>query len=137
MSFPPVPSPNGAFIVDTRMVFYSDANCGNLVNNASLLSVNPVLTSSDKCTTFTADGFNYYLKATSCGVDATVTAYQDPQCQTPAIPFTYGNGTCSNSSLPPFPGVQGLTFVCTITAPSPNGTFTAKPKRSFELMSMV
>jgi Cu-Zn family superoxide dismutase len=131
-SAPPTPGPPPGKRVDTQMTFYSDANCGNLVNNASLLSANPVRTSSDTCTSFFADGGNYYLKAASCGVDATVTAYRDSQCQTPVTSFTYGNGTCSNSSLPPFPGVQGLTFVCTITDLSPNGTFTAPaPMTSF------
>jgi hypothetical protein len=108
-SAPPVPRPPPGQRVVTEIQFYFDASCEKL-SNASVTSVNPLFTSSGSCAFVNSGGEPVYLMAASCGADAAVNFFQDPQCQRYAATITQPNNMCSSTN--PAPGSASMRFVC-------------------------
>jgi hypothetical protein len=116
-SAPPAPIPQMG--VSVTITAYDDTSC-NVRSSTFSGAPNPLVTTWNSCTAGpTPDGHQYFVQASSCGINASVAFYQDSSCRKNFLNLrVQGNNTCdSNRDID---GVRALKFVCAnISTPPP------------------
>ena len=114
---PPTPPPPSTQRIIVQTSFYTDTQCSTLAGGSSFPE-NPLQTTSDTCTRATVAGQTFYIKAASCGDDASVALFLDSGCQQSLTIDTRKNNACDQNQVPP--GALSMKYVCRVEAVTPS-----------------